>query len=347
MKNSLASTLIVVGCTLVIGTAVGAGVAYSVLAATTPETLEQETALATIPVTMQDFDDPRTVELTADILPPANIALARAGTVTALACAPGASLTSGTSSVAVDGSNLLSLSTAVPLWRDLTPGDRGSDVRALEDELVRLGQAANTDGALSRAEMKTLTALAAGVGVEVGSTLPRDLVLWLPAPVVTVDECRQQLGASVAAGDVLATADSGIALSPLALPADLLPGTRLLDLLPEPVVLGEAGELPPEVTSAAVRSSDAFREAVSAAPEASSLVLTATLTLQTPVPVAAVPATAVLVDSDGSPCVFVDREPVAVTVVGSEFGNSFVVFSSGDAPRSVDAAVPEEGSSCT
>ena len=123
MKGSVASSLTIVGCTLVVGAALGAGVAYSLLTVNTPEALKDEDALSSIPVTMQEFDDPRSVELTAQILPPASIAVNRAGTVTSWACSQGMTLSSATSSVAVDGVNLLSLSTAVPLWRDLVPGD--------------------------------------------------------------------------------------------------------------------------------------------------------------------------------------------------------------------------------
>lgn len=337
MRGSVSSSLTIVGCTLVVGAALGIGLAYSLLTANTPGTLKGEDELSTIAVTMQEFDDPRSVELTAEILPPMSIAVNRPGTVTSWACTQGTTLSSATSSVAVDGVNLLSLSTSVPLWRDLVPGDKGQDVRALEEELVRLGQPANVDSALSRDEMRTLTTLAKTVGVELDGALTRDLVVWLPSPAVTVEKCDAQLSGSVAPGGSLATVDSGVVISAVSLPEGRLPGARYLDLLPEPVALGDAGELPPEVTSDAVRNTDAFREAASASPEATSLTLKGTVVLQTPVQVAAIPATAVMTDSTGSSCVFVDNDPLVVTVVGSEFGNSFVVFSADESPASVDA----------
>lgn len=346
MRRSVASSLTIVGCTLVVGAALGAGVGYSLLTATTPESLKPEDKLASIPVTMQEFDDPRGVELTAEILPPASVAVNRAGTVTSWACTQGTTLSSATSSVAVDGVNLLSLSTAVPLWRDLVAGDKGSDVRALEDELARLGQPVNVDSTLSRDEMRTLTTLAKGVGVEFDGALTRDLVVWLPAPTVTVEKCDKQVSGSAAPGDILATVDSGVVISAVSLPEGRLPGARYLDLLPEIVALGDAGELPPEVTSDDVRTSDAFREAASASPEATSLTLKGKVILQTPVQVAAIPATTVITDSAGASCVFVDKAPLGVTVVGSEFGNSFVVFSSDEPPASVDAQ-PSSRSTCS
>lgn len=346
MRGSIASTLTAVGCTLIVGAAVGVGVAYALFSSNTPESLQTEAPLSSVHVTMQEFDDPRSVELAAEILPPANIVPNRAGTVTAWACSQGAALTSGTSAIAVDGVNLLNLSTSVPLWRDLAPGDKGTDVKALEEELVRLGQPANVDAVLSRAEMKTLTELAKGAGVALDGALARDLTVWLPGPSVSVEQCEKQLGAPIAAGDIVATVDSGVVVSAVALPEDRLPGERYLDLLSEPVALSDAGELPPEVTSTAIRGTNAFREAASASPEATSVILKGKVRLQTPVKVAAIPATAILVDSAGTACVFVDDEPLAVTVVGSEFGNSFVVFSSEASPDSVDAK-PGTRPSCT
>lgn len=345
MRGSVSSSLTIVGCTLVVGAALGIGVAYSLLTANTPETLKGEDELSNITVTMQEFDDPRSVELTAEILPPASVAVNRAGTVTSWACTQGTTLSSATTSVAVDGVNLLSLSTSVPLWRDLLPGDKGKDVRALEEELARLGQPVNLDSTLSRDEMRTLTTLAKNVGVELDGALTRDLVIWLPSPAVTVEKCATQVSGAVAPGDVLATVDSGVVISAASLPEGRLPGARYLELLPEPVALGDAGELPPEVTSDAVRATDAFREAASASPEATSLTLKGRVVLQTPVQVAAIPATAVKTDSTGTSCVFVDKDPVVVTVVGSEFGNSFVVFSSDEPPPSVDAQ-PSKRSTC-
>ncbi|WP_144875571.1 hypothetical protein [Microbacterium sp. 1.5R] len=337
MKGSVSSSLTIVACTLAVGAALGVGLAYSLLAANTPDALRSEDELRTIAVTMQEFDDPRSVELTARILPPVSVAVNRAGTVTSWACAQGTVLSSATSSVAVDGVNLISLSTSVPLWRDLAPGDKGRDVRALEEELARLGKPVNVDSTFSRDEMSTLAMVAKTVGVELNGSLTRDLVVWLPSPAVTVQKCDTQVSGSVTPGDILATVDSGVVVSPVSLPEGRLPGARYLDLLREPVALGGAGELPPEVTSDAVRNSDAFREAAGAAPEATSLTLKAKVLLQAPVQVAAIPATTLVTDSTGASCVFVDEDPVMVTVAGSEFGNSFVVFASAEPPASVDA----------
>lgn len=346
MKASLTSGLTVVGCTLVIGAAVGVAAAFAVVGLVTPEVLETPDDLVTIPVTMQEFDDPRAIEVAVELLPPEPITVSRAGTVTKWACAPGEKLASGESSVGVDGVGLLNLSTSVPLWRDVLPGDTGADVRALEEELVRLDQPADADSFFSHDEMRALTGIAAKAGVTLEGALTRDLVVWLPAPSVTVETCTRPLGAPVAPGDALADVSAGIVLPPVVLPDDRVPGPRLLDMLPKPVALSEGGELPSGVTADDIRATDAFQEAVSVSPGETSLVLKGRAVLQTPVDVAAIPATAILVEASGGACVFVDGTSLTVTVVGSEFGTSFVVFPASEHPVAVDAS-PGSRSSCT
>ena len=268
MRGSLLSKVAVIGCTLIVGGAVGVGAAYALLSSTTPDTLKPSDELSSIQVTMQAFDDPRSVELTAEVLPPSSITVTRSGTITTWSCTTGTELTSGESSVAVDGVSLLNLATGVPLWRDLAPGAEGTDVEAVENELVRLGKPAKADAFLSWAEMVTIDELAKAAGVRLDGTLPRDLVVWLPAPRVTVDSCEKGLGATVSPSETVAQVDSGIVLSSVPLPEGRIPGARNLNLLPEPVPLGEGGELPADLNSSTIRDSSAFREAASGAPEA-------------------------------------------------------------------------------
>jgi hypothetical protein len=228
----------------------------------------------------------------------------------------------------------------------LVPGSEGVDVKALEDELVRLGKPAKADSFLSGVEMKMIGEIAKSAGVEVDDALTRDLVVWLPTGSATVDTCEKQLGASVSPGDIISQVDAGIVLSSVKLPDDRLPGTRLLELLQEPITLGDSGELPPGLSSSDIRNSDAFREAASGAPDASTLTLKGKVKLKEPVQVAAVPATAVLIDSQGAACVFTGKRATPVTIVGSEFGSSFVAFESEEAPESVDVLKPGRQTSC-
>ncbi|MFT4156475.1 MAG: hypothetical protein QM630_00880 [Microbacterium sp.] len=142
---------------------------FALVAPTTPDALEQSDELTFIPVTIQPFDDARSVDITATILPPAPISVSRAGVVTSWSCGRGAVLTSGSSSVAVDGVNLLNFATSVPLWRDLTLGAEGADVKSVEEELIRMGHPAKVDSFLSWDEMVEMRAMAESAGVALAS----------------------------------------------------------------------------------------------------------------------------------------------------------------------------------
>lgn len=346
MRRFSASRVVLPVGILAVGVAVGVGASLSFLVPTTPSELQSGAAATSAPVTMQPYSDPLPADVQVTIPPPTEVVVMRSGTVTAWSCAAGTGLESGTSSVSIDGVGLLSLATAVPLWRDMSAGTSGPDVLALENELVRLGHAANADGRLSRSEMKAVAALAKNSGVTVTDVLARDAVVWLPGAVTHVEACALTLGGAVEAGAVLARVSAGVVVSPVTLPGSRLPGPRSLEVFGHPLPLGESGELPAELSSEVVQASAAFREAKASAPEATVLTLKGRTTLQTPTSVAAVPATAVLVDSAQATCVFAKRAPIPVTVVGSEFGNAFVSFHGEEPPKSVERVVSNRDASC-
>lgn len=332
--------------TLAAGVVTGLGLAAALLIPTTPTSLEQGSALFALPVTMQDYADPQPARLVAHVAPPVDIVLQRPGTVTRSDCAEGRKLVSGSSSVAVDGLNILNLTSEVPLWRDLTVGDRGPDVRALEKEATRLGRSIDVDSVLSRKDMDELSALGRKADVAMGDKLDRSLILWLADAEVVVSSCGKQLGAGVSPGDVFAQGESEIVLSAAALPPDRLAGPRALDLLEEPAPIDEDGVLVDDIDSAALRRSSAFQAASSNSPGASDLELSTTVSLLEPVKVAAVPATAVLVDESGETCVFSAGNPHPVRVVGSEFGNSFITFTGDTPPAEIDVRPSARESGC-
>lgn len=346
MTQGFLTRVAILSCTLVLGLGLGVGAAFALFATTTPASLLPSNELESIPVTMQTFDDPQAVEITAQIMPPTSLVTLRSGTVTAWRCSPGGALASGSSTVGIDGVGLLDLYTEVPLWRDISAGAKGADVAAVESELARLGRAVEQDGVMSWREIDEVRSLANAVGVPIDRTISRDLIVWIPEPDATVDSCETTLGEQVSSGATLFTVDSGVTLSSVQLPAGRLPGARVLELFDAPVPISETGELPGDLSGPTIRASNAFREAVSSSPEATVLALKGRAVLQEPVSVAAVPATAVLVAPDGTSCVLVDAEAIRVSIVGSEFGNSFVVFDAEENPTAVDATIPPEITSC-
>jgi hypothetical protein len=121
----------------------------------------------------------------------------------------------------------------------------------------------------------------------------------------------------------------------------------MLEAFGDPIPLSDAGELPADLSSALVRDSPVFREASGGSPDDTTVTLKGKAVLAEPVPVAAVPATSVLVLDTQTACVFTGSDAFAVHIVGSEFGDSFVRFVEGDPPASVLSSVPDGKRSCS
>jgi peptidoglycan hydrolase-like protein with peptidoglycan-binding domain len=337
---------VLAGATALLGAALGVAVTLTVLSPPTPTVLERSPTPPTVPVTFQEFVDPRAVEVVVEVAPPHRLLAGRSGTLTSWSCAPGKSFDSGKPIVAVDGDSMLALATSVPLWRDVAVGAKGEDVAALQRELGRLGYPAHSDGVFSRADLEASTALARTAGIRIDGVVPLDRVVWIPASRVTIEGCEAGLGETIAAGQVLATIGGTVSVQPVVLPEGRLPGSRVLTVFSEPVTLGREGEVPADTSIAMIRSSPAVREAASGNPEAGRLTLAGQVALASPVRIAVVPASAVFLDAGGTACVFTRRTAHVVTVVGSEFGDSFVVFEEENAPQAIQSTAPTEGRQC-
>ena len=85
------------------------------------------TASGSITAAKSRFDDARDVTVTVHTGTGRTVASPKSGTITAYGCAPGQTIDSGTSFIAVDEVPLLALHTAVPPFRDLQSGMRGRD----------------------------------------------------------------------------------------------------------------------------------------------------------------------------------------------------------------------------
>ncbi len=327
---------------IVIGAAGGMAVLIALSTASTPESLQSSPPLTSVPVTLKEFDDPHAVEIAVEIEPASGVVVPRGGVVSAWTCSEGAELTSGSSSIAIDGEHMLTLATAVPLWRDLERGSKGADVGALEDELARAGYSVTRDTVLSADEMGAVTTMAAAASVHLEGRLPRDLVLWIPRSPAVIESCEMSLGMTASPGDVAAKVDAGVSLSPISVPDSALAGSRNLELFDEPIELSESWEPSEDVSSSAIKASRVYREAAASSPDMTALTLKGRVVLREAVQVAAVPASAVKVAPDSRECVYVEGKPLAVTVVGSELGTTFVLFTKEDHPSSVDLIAPSE-----
>ena len=202
-----------------------------------------------------------------------------------------------------------------PLWRDLRPGDRGPDVRALGDYLVSLGylDADGVDDRFGPATREAVRALQDRLGV------PRDGEFRLSYVVRVDDAVPAVTGPLVALGDRVEAGDAVLAGSQpveALTVASIAEGGGLGRLAREPVVL-LLGEVEVPMSSASPQGAEldgvvaALEEAAAAgtleriADESTSTVRYrgAILALQDPAERGAVPSTAVRVDHDGTTCV--------------------------------------------
>src|SRR5690606_16110618 len=117
----------------------------------------------------------------------------------------------GSAPFLVDDHRVLALHTSTPLWRDLGVGSRGDDVRAVQEELTRLGhevEATGYYGAGTAAAMSQVWVDA--TGEEKVTSLALSRVVWLPDREVVAAGCPLQVGRSVAAGEVAVVAGGGL-----------------------------------------------------------------------------------------------------------------------------------------
>lgn len=322
--------------TLALLTASAAGLAVGtwLTAPGTPDALAAGEPITEVPVTAREFADPRSLALRVSPGEAREVTVRAGGVLTRATCTPGGSLDSGTSTSALDGSGLLNLHTWEPLWRTLATGDRGTDVAALNEALRALGHDA-PDG--DRVTAGTLgayrdAAVAAGLPAPArGQPVDHTRIVWLPEPSVVVSRCAATTGADVAAGDVLAelpVAVTGAAL--VNLPPDAVPGERVLTVDDQQVPVDAEGRVADAAALQAVAASRSYTEAAAAAESGADVTLTVPWSLVTPLEVGVVPPASVQDAGSGAACVRdATGTPVAVHVVGSELGQTYVTAADG------------------
>ncbi|MCM6763173.1 hypothetical protein NB037_12165 [Rathayibacter sp. ZW T2_19] len=322
--------------------AAGATTALLLLAPTVPASLRSADDPLTVPVSYQDFADPRPVELTFTRAPDISVVARASGVVTAYSCRSGAALESGGSPLSIDGAPLLALATSTPLWRDLAIGDSGDDVRALQRELVRLGAPLVADGTLGAGSIQAIERRLekASGRAEQLSTVPLARLLWLPGPSVVAASCEVSLGGRVdGAVPIAVVAGSVASASIVAVPSGMLDGERRLVVDDAVLVPTPEGRIDSEQELHAFASTPSARTAL--ATEGGSTV-PGQYVLAAPVRVGIVPPSALAGADGGTACVLTDGGPVRVHVVDSELGRSSVEFPSGSEPALVAADPPAD-----
>lgn len=334
---------------VVIALLLGCGIGALWLSPSTPETLSPEQSPEWVPVTPRTFDDRRTAQLSFTRAAMSQLHAPALGTITAFSCTPGTPLQSGSSTLSIDGARILSLATAVPLWRDLSWGDRGDDVSALHEELIRLGYSlgdeerdGGTVGSGTLSAVADLFAKSGDPSFE-GAYVPSARILWIPTPSAAPSECLVSPAAIVAQGEELALFPGTISSARIETDGiEAATGARTAEIDGHAIGVGEDGTIDDpealEVLSASPSVLRAADEGASTVPASTSLVA--------PIEAQVIPASALVMDVEGRGCVVTPDGARRVTVVGSELGQTFVTFADGSAPASV-AFDPNQSSACT
>ncbi len=310
-----------------------------------PDLLRDPEPVGVVAPAWREFEDARTVQVQLTRGGQAALTAPGDGRLTVWECASGADLRSGDSAMALDGRAVLSLATTTPLWRDLSVGDTGADVEALQQALVDLGQDVAVDGRMGTSTMAAFVRVVRAI--EPGAPRPAAVevrgLLWLPGPTVRVSECDASVGEQVSAGQRVAATDGQLIAAQVAdqvqAPAA---GSRVL------VVAGVRLALDDEwrVSGAALgdlAATEAYRRHI-ADPEA--VPLTGTAALETPLRVASIPPGALFGLEGERGCVASsDGKALGVQVIASELGQALVTFEGFESPALIAAAAPR-GLSC-
>lgn len=269
----------------------------------------------------RETDSPRAVivSITRDVAQ--EIKASTTGLVTAVYATPGSLLQDGEPVIEVDGRDVLAYRGERPLWRDLTDGDSGEDVRGLGNFLVKLGllNPGSADAVFGPATLRAVQTLQKQLGVEPDGVMRTAYVAFMPGESPLAD-------VTVRVGDAV---DSQLALATLAPPVSSVvirgqDGVGLADVADAEIALSLGDKrLPLSSLTVAQDSFVSIAEMFASAPPLSEAdpglreYDGATVRLQTPLSVGSIPASAVYVDLVGKVCIFVetsvhgDWEPVA------------------------------------
>ncbi|MDY6077028.1 MAG: peptidoglycan-binding domain-containing protein [Mobiluncus sp.] len=240
------------------------------------------------------------------------------GILTGYACSPGAVIKSGTSFLSIDESPILALHTEVPLWRDLEPGMKGSDVRALQTELARLGYHAAVTGTWQGNTTAAVKKLWQTAGVKQLDTLALNRVIWLPGTEVGIKTCTAQLGTTLNPDTSVATINDVLAQ----LQVKVEPGDARVAI---------AGDVEVDIPADGSITDAAFLTAFSAttnylvwSQNPDERPLNVQTQLKTPLSAIIVPPSALYNIKGQQACVVSGKKAFAVQIIDSEFGKTTV-----------------------
>lgn len=241
-------------------------------------------------------------------------------------------LRSGTRAYQVNDRTVIAIHTQTPLYRDLKTGDKGEDVRSLNNMLNALGYNSVPDS--DTFNWNTANGWQQLMN-DSGNTSKGELALtdtmWIPEDVVQVSGWTATQGSNVSAGTTLGKVPGGLVKLAIR-------GGQPSDKERTITVFGVSSPLPAkstEITDSAVLNKIAqTQEYQSKTPEERVAGLDAQLSLNEAIQVLRVPAAAVFGVQGTSGCIAVDGQGTAsvipVEIISGELGASLVKPDSGE-----------------
>lgn len=291
------------------------------------------------------FDDARTVKLKVAVSEKTALTVSASGVVTAIDCHPGQNWAAGNSSLSINEAPKLTVFAENPLWRDLSGGEKGADVTAIQRVLADAGFVSPSTGEFdssTRAAWQRLLQ-ANDISSPYGAFLLSDLIM-LPAEEVTLGACPARRGDKVAAGASIAELQSAlVSVAMDSSPLALTPGPRTLTIGGSTVPVGENAA----VTEPAALAQLTSEPAIIAKVETPVVELSGVYRLATPLTVYRVPPSVLLEVEDTTACIIgADEKGYPVTIVSSSLGSTAVTFASEVTPPDKAILDPEASISC-
>ncbi|ASU85553.1 hypothetical protein CDO52_24575 [Nocardiopsis gilva YIM 90087] len=340
MLNRPTGTALLAGAVLL---ATGGVTGFLLRPAGPPPDLAAADPITSAPVAKEEFVDERTVQVALNIAPATDLVVGTGGRVTSTTCAADATLKSGSVPMRVNGKRLIALATKVPLYRDLSWGDKGADVKALQTELSRLGHSTAADGTFGRQTYNAVRALKKANGMKnPDGKVAVDRFVWLPSATVTAEECTAPLGSSISKGEAFASVPGQVESATLEeVPTDAAPGKRTL------TVAGVSG---PVSEDGAADDPDFMRELsdtkeAQAAQKGEDEPISASVALTEPLDALKVAPGALFGTADGRGCLQSGDNVIPVRIVGSNLGSTIVVAED-DVPDEVALGPAITATSC-
>lgn len=174
-----------------------------------PQVVSRADEVSVAKVASQNYDGAQTVTVIPTLSKDKEIKTSLAGTVTGSWNEN--QLVSGQKALRVDNTVIVPLATSTPLYRDLSVGDTGDDVVALNNELNRLGYGGIANSRVFSAQTsRAWAALERAAGNTADGSFHLAEVLWIPSQTVNVKKWNAPLGSTIDDAGAVATIAGGI-----------------------------------------------------------------------------------------------------------------------------------------